>query len=59
MRSKMTLAQCKKCRGYTLSETCPKCSIPTSKPHPSRFSPEDRYGVYRRKLKLESMKGDK
>ncbi|MFV2041535.1 MAG: RNA-protein complex protein Nop10 [Candidatus Hydrothermarchaeales archaeon] len=55
----MTLAQCKRCSSYTLSETCPKCSIPTSKPHPSRFSPEDRYGVYRRKLKLESMKGDK
>ncbi len=44
---------CKKCRIYTLKDKCPNCTLPTSSPHPPRFSPEDTYGKYRRKLKLE------
>ena len=33
---------------YTLSLTCPVCGGPTSIAHPARFSPEDKYGTYRR-----------
>ena len=30
---------------------CPVCGGPTSTAHPPRFSPEDRYGEYRRRAK--------
>jgi H/ACA ribonucleoprotein complex subunit 3 len=33
---------------YTLSPTCPKCGRPTAIAHPARFSPDDRFGKYRR-----------
>ncbi|MEE8168189.1 MAG: RNA-protein complex protein Nop10 [Candidatus Hydrothermarchaeales archaeon] len=49
----MKLRYCKLCRIYTLAEACRECGAPTTTPHPARFSPEDPYGKYRRKLKLE------
>ncbi|NOZ76659.1 MAG: RNA-protein complex protein Nop10 [Euryarchaeota archaeon] len=49
----MMLKRCKACNIYTLKEQCPSCGRPTSNPRPARFSPEDPYGAYRRKLKLE------
>jgi H/ACA ribonucleoprotein complex subunit 3 len=45
------LRTCKECRLYTLKEACPRCHKPTVSPHPPRFSPEDPYGEYRRRLK--------
>jgi H/ACA ribonucleoprotein complex subunit 3 len=36
---------------YTLSLTCPVCGMPTAVAHPARFSPEDKYGNYRRLAK--------
>ncbi|MDG6220554.1 MAG: RNA-protein complex protein Nop10 [Candidatus Thermoplasmatota archaeon] len=45
---------CPKCEEYTLSTMCPKCKSPTRSPGPSKFSPEDRYGEYRRRLKKEN-----
>ena len=42
---------CKECRRYTLKNACPDCGIPTMIPLPPRYSPEDRLGGYRRKLK--------
>ena len=36
---------------YTLSLTCPVCGRPTAVAHPARFSPEDKYGTYRRLAK--------
>ena len=45
------LAKCMECKAYTLSDKCPKCGGKAASPHPSRFSPEDRYGKYRRRLK--------
>ncbi|MGI6472099.1 MAG: H/ACA ribonucleoprotein complex subunit NOP10 [Candidatus Methanomethylophilaceae archaeon] len=37
------------CGRYTFKETCPVCGGVTSSPAPPRYSPEDRYGAYRRK----------
>ncbi len=37
---------------YTLSLTCPVCGGPTRTAHPARFSPEDRYGEYRRRARV-------
>jgi H/ACA ribonucleoprotein complex subunit 3 len=39
----------KHCGKYTVMEKCPVCGQPTLTAHPPRFSPEDRYGDYRRK----------
>ncbi|MFA6804941.1 MAG: RNA-protein complex protein Nop10 [Candidatus Methanomethylophilaceae archaeon] len=46
MRSE--LRKCTKCGRYTLGAVCPQCSSPTVCPVPMRFSPDDRYGSYRR-----------
>jgi H/ACA ribonucleoprotein complex subunit 3 len=50
---KTLLRKCKNCAEYTLMETCPKCGGATLMPMPAKYSPEDRYGEYRRRLKKE------
>lgn len=45
------LLYCKKCKNYTLDEICSTCKIKTISKYPPKFSPEDHYGKYRRKLK--------
>lgn len=45
------MQRCAGCGSYTLSDQCPRCGARTAQPHPPRFSPEDRYGHYRRRLK--------
>ncbi|MCS5648510.1 MAG: RNA-protein complex protein Nop10 [Dehalococcoidia bacterium] len=45
--------ECKSCGVYTISRLCSKCSENTSNPLPPRFSPEDKYGKYRRMLREE------
>lgn len=42
---------CKKCNRYTLNKICSKCNKKTILKEPARFSPQDHYGKYRRKLK--------
>ena len=42
---------CKTCADYTLQETCPRCGGKAVQNTPAKFSPEDNYGVYRRKLR--------
>jgi H/ACA ribonucleoprotein complex subunit 3 len=36
---------------YTMQINCPKCNKKTISKKPPRFSPQDHYGEYRRKLK--------
>ncbi|PKK81901.1 MAG: ribosome biogenesis protein [Thermoplasmata archaeon HGW-Thermoplasmata-2] len=50
---KTLFRRCDKCSLYTFGEKCPKCSAETRVPIPPRFSPEDKYGKYRRMLKKE------
>jgi H/ACA ribonucleoprotein complex subunit 3 len=50
---KTKIRKCMECGIYTLKETCPLCRGKTFKPTPPRFSPEDPYGEYRRKLRME------
>jgi H/ACA ribonucleoprotein complex subunit 3 len=49
MRSKMF--KCPDCGGYTLETRCRACDIATINPLPARYSPQDRYGKYRRAMK--------
>ena len=48
---------CRACRRYTLAPACPTCHAPTQTPHPARFSPQDRWGRYRRALLAASAPG--
>ncbi|MEC9335921.1 MAG: RNA-protein complex protein Nop10 [Candidatus Thermoplasmatota archaeon] len=44
------LFRCRDCARYTLQKECPECGTATESPLPPRYSPEDRYGEYRRML---------
>ncbi|MHB8605021.1 MAG: nucleolar RNA-binding Nop10p family protein [Thermoplasmatota archaeon] len=43
-----------RCRehGYTMHAFCPSCGNETFRPGPAKYSPEDAYGSYRRRLKI-------
>jgi len=45
------LKRCTSCREYTLQEACPRCGAKAIPNRPAKFSPEDQYGEYRRRLK--------
>ncbi|MCK4443222.1 MAG: RNA-protein complex protein Nop10 [Thermoplasmata archaeon] len=45
------IRKCRSCDVYTLMEACSACGGPTVMAIPPRYSPEDKYGDYRRKLK--------
>ena len=46
------ILKCSKCGSYGLREIC-SCGLKRSKPKPPKYSPEDKYGTYRRKFKEE------
>ena len=50
---KTSLRRCPVCQEYMLDPVCKRCGAQTSVPVPPRYSPEDRYGEYRRRLKKE------
>jgi len=45
------IKKCSSCSRYTLSKRCDSCGEETINPKPPKYSPEDRYGGYRRKQK--------
>ncbi|RLF06794.1 MAG: RNA-protein complex protein Nop10 [Thermoprotei archaeon] len=50
---KSLLMKCIKCRRYTLQhDKCPYCGGELKNPHPPRYSPYDKYVIYRLKAKL-------
>ncbi len=46
------ILKCSKCGSYGLKEKC-ECGLKRSRPKPPKYSPEDKYGSYRRKFKEE------
>lgn len=44
---------CKACDVFTMKERCPQCKGETFSTIPARFSPEDKWGKYRRIAKQE------
>jgi len=49
------ILKCQKCGRYTLSEIC-ECGGKAVENKPPKYSPEDKYGHYRRKAKEEQWK---
>jgi H/ACA ribonucleoprotein complex subunit 3 len=49
----MRILKCVGCGHYSLKNSCPLCSEKTVRVGPARFSPQDRYGRYRRLLREE------
>lgn len=47
---------CSKCQEYTMKQQCLKCSQKTAERKPAKFSPEDKYGQYRREVKAGQRK---
>lgn len=50
------ILKCESCDIYTLSKICKKCGKKTIMPKPAKYSPQDKYGEYRRKAKKSSLK---
>jgi len=50
---KTEILKCNKCDGYTLEKKCIVCGETATTPKPARFSPDDKYGHYRRLAKRE------
>ena len=48
---KTEILECGECKTYTLNKECTKCKTKTITNKPARFSPEDKYGHYRRLAK--------
>jgi len=46
------LFKCSECSVYTMDQQCPECGNTAWAVEPPRFSPQDRWGKYRRKLLL-------
>ncbi|MDI9619900.1 MAG: RNA-protein complex protein Nop10 [Candidatus Nezhaarchaeota archaeon] len=52
------LMRCASCKRYTLQrEKCPHCGGAVKSPHPPRYSPHDKYAMYRLKARLEGEEG--
>jgi len=49
------ILKCIKCGKYTLKSTCDECHSLTLPPKPPKFSPEDKYGDYRREEKKKQL----
>ncbi len=47
------IRKCVKCGRYTLQVACPACSSGTVCTIPMKYSPDDRYGEYRRRAILQ------
>jgi H/ACA ribonucleoprotein complex subunit 3 len=48
----MKMRKCSSCDNYTFKEICPKCGKESINPEPPRYSPENKYGKYRRAFKV-------
>ncbi len=51
MSLKLEILKCEVCDQYSLQPKCSNCKKKTISPKPPKFSPEDRWGHYRRLAK--------
>ena len=51
----LSILYCTKCKEYTLKQSC-SCGNATTTVKPAKFSPDDKWGKYRREFKREHAK---
>lgn len=51
----LSILYCPSCEKYTLKEIC-SCGEKTHTTRPAKYSPDDKYGAYRRQYKKEHAK---
>ncbi|MCB9359402.1 ribosome biogenesis protein [Candidatus Woesearchaeota archaeon] len=51
-----SLLYCTKCKTYTMEKECKVCKSKTIEPKPPKYSPEDKFGDYRRQAKSSEYK---
>ncbi|MBP1944696.1 RNA-protein complex protein Nop10 [Methanobacterium petrolearium] len=52
---KLKMRRCRSCKEYTLKDRCPHCGGELEVIYPPKYSPEDKYGKYRRILKKQAI----
>lgn len=52
---KVEILYCKKCDTFTLKKECSECHEKALSNKPAKYSPEDKYGQYRRMAKQQSL----
>ena len=50
---KVEILDCKKCDKFTVKKECPECHEKVLSTKPAKYSPEDKYGHYRRMAKQQ------
>ncbi|NCN64481.1 MAG: RNA-protein complex protein Nop10 [Candidatus Altiarchaeum hamiconexum] len=50
----MKIFKCPSCGRYTMRYVCNMCNVQTAEAKPPKFSPEDKYGKYRRMAKFNT-----
>jgi len=45
------ILKCINCNTYTIKKICPRCNSEAITPKPAKYSPEDKYGKWRRQYK--------
>ncbi len=53
------ILKCENCSQYTLEKICSKCNGKCLSPRPAKYSPEDKYAVYRLAYKKKTNLFDK
>jgi len=43
--------RCPKCDSFTMQEACSRCEVKSVSIKPPKYSPDDKYGKYRREIK--------
>ena len=49
----MRIRKCDNCKTYTIQKECPSCKGVAQVAKPPKYSPEDKYGSYRRQAQDE------
>ncbi|RLG61196.1 RNA-protein complex protein Nop10 [Candidatus Geothermarchaeota archaeon] len=47
------IRKCPNCKRYTMRDICDKCGVETRTSHPPRYSPDDRYRIYKARIGRE------
>jgi len=45
------ILQCPECKSFTIKSECETCKVSSVSIKPPKYSPEDKYGQYRRSIK--------